>query len=215
MFKLKNIHLQIENKNILSIDTLNISAKSKALILGPSGCGKTTLLHVMAGLRHLQDGIVSFNGVDTQNLKGSEVDTFRGQNFGFVFQNFHLLKHLTLEQNIRLAAFGAGVKTNNDRLNKLLKAFHLSDKIKQKASSLSHGEAQRAAIIRAVIHKPKVIFADEPTSSLDDENTAQVIRMLEEQADSTGAMLIVATHDKRIKNRFTTSINLKDGKIVK
>lgn len=215
MFHLKDIHFHTDGKDILSVDDLSISQNNKVLILGPSGCGKTTLMQIMAGLRCPTRGNVFFNDKDILTLKSSKQDAFRGRNFGFVFQNFHLLKHLTLEQNIHLAAFGAKIKIKEEKVKKLFKAFGLSEKADQKASSLSQGEAQRAAIIRAVINDPKVIFADEPTSSLDDDNTHQVMRLLEEQAEKTEAMLIVATHDGRIKDRFETLINLKDGKIVK
>lgn len=213
MFHLKNIKFSADGQDILSVDDLKIS-DNKVLILGPSGCGKTTLMQLMAGLRQAQSGSVLFDDTDLQKLEDGARADFRGKTFGFVFQNFHLLKHLSVGDNIRLSRFGAKLPANEDKVKTLLESLNLSDKEKQKSSSLSQGEAQRVAIARAVANDPKVIFADEPTSALDDMNTNKVMSLLEEQAEKTGAMLIVATHDARIKDCFQTVINMENGRVA-
>lgn len=214
MFHLQNVHFSAGGKEIVSAPDLNLQGQNKVLLLGPSGCGKTTLMQLMAGLRRAQQGVIAFDGTDIQNLKGPARDQFRGQKFGFVFQNFHLLKHLIVIDNIRLARLGAKLSPDETKISALLEALNLSSKAMQKSSSLSQGEAQRVAIARAVANDPAVIFADEPTSALDDTNTDQVMGLLESQAEKTGAMLIVATHDSRIKERFENVVHIKDGKIL-
>jgi ABC-type lipoprotein export system ATPase subunit len=214
MFHLKNVKFSVDGQDILSVDELSLAEKRKVLILGPSGCGKTTLLHLMAGLRKAQSGSILYNETDLQKLDGGARDRFRGRHFGFIFQNFHLLRHLTVADNIRLARLGAQLHPDEGKVRMLLDHLDLSSKARQKVSSLSQGEAQRVAIARAVTNDPQVIFADEPTSALDDSNTGKVMALLEEQTAKTGAMLIVATHDGRIKSRFDTVVNLENGKIA-
>ncbi len=214
MFHLKNIKFSVNGQNILSVDGLSLAEKRKVLILGPSGCGKTTLLHLMAGLKKAQTGNILYGGTDLQKLDDGTRDQFRGRHFGFIFQNFHLLRHLTAADNIRLARLGAQLPADEGKVRTLLDHLDLSSKARQKASSLSQGEAQRVAIARAVANDPQVIFADEPTSALDDSNTGKVMALLEDQAAKTGAMLIVATHDGRIKSRFDTVVKLENGKVA-
>lgn len=214
VFHLSKVSFSADGQDILSIDDLDLTGKGRVLILGPSGCGKTTLLQLMAGLRKAQSGCVHFGDTDLQLLHGGKLDRFRGQNFGFVLQNFHLLSHLNVGDNIRLAQLGAELPSNEEKVVSLVEALNLSGKISQKASSLSQGEAQRVAIARAVVNDPKVIFADEPTSALDDTNAHKVIDILDEQAKRTKAMLVVATHDGRIKDRFDDVIYLEEGKVI-
>ena len=179
------------------------------LLLGPSGSGKTTLLSVLAGLLRPSMGSVLIEDKDFYALSASSRDKIRGQNFGFIFQTLHLLPSLTLSQNIALAADMAGSKLDKERLDYLLKILGLADKSHRKPDALSQGEQQRAAIARAVLLKPKIIMADEPTSALDDDNAQAVMNLLENQANDTGAALLIATHDSRIKNRFKNIINLE------
>ena len=214
MFHLENIKCTADEQEILSLSELKIDCDSPTLILGPSGCGKTSLLQVMAGIRKAQSGSISYNGTDLSALKASQRDKFRGQNFGFIFQNFHLIKHLSVVDNIKLACLGAQISANDEMIFELLERLNLTDKSKSKAGVLSQGEAQRVAIARSIANKPKVIFADEPTSALDDDNTLNVMDLLKAQVSLTGAALIVATHDSRIKNHFKNLIKMNEGGLI-
>lgn len=210
VLKANNIIVRRKGSAALSFPDISIAMKDRVLLLGPSGSGKTTLLSVMAGLLRPCEGSVSIEDQDFYALSSGAQDQSRGQNFGFVFQTLHLLPSLTLAQNIMLAADMAGIKPEEGRLNYLLSTLGLEDKANRKPDALSQGEQQRAAIARAVLLKPKIIVADEPTSALDDDNAEAVMDLLEAQANDTGAALLIATHDSRIKDRFKTVINLKD-----
>ena len=209
ILKTTDIRVQhAENTQSLSFPDLSIHKGDKILLLGSSGCGKTTLLSVIAGLLPPATGHVTVNDTDFYALTSKERDVLRGQIFGFVFQNLHLLPALTLRQNIMLAADMSGVSVPTERLEKLLSSLGLTDKANRKPSELSQGEQQRAALARAVLNSPALIIADEPTSALDDKNADAVMDLLERQSSESGAALLVATHDNRIKHRFDTIITL-------
>jgi len=211
--KSKNITVHRENSPPLVFPDLSINTGNAVLLLGPSGSGKTTLLSALAGLLQPNRGQVLIEDKDFYAMSSAERDHLRGQNFGFVFQTLHLLPSLTLTQNIALAADMAGETPEKGRLSHLLNTLGLADKAHRKPDTLSQGEQQRAAIARAVLLKPKIIMADEPTSALDDANAQAVMNLLEEQAKDTGAALLIATHDSRIKTRFQTIINLENQRL--
>lgn len=204
LFELRHITYKTPERTILSVDHLDVTEGKHLLLLGQSGCGKTTLMNIMAGLLRATSGDVIFNGHKYADLPDNKLDKIRSNNFGFVFQKIHLIGHLSVEQNIALAQ----TKKDQSRINALIKELNLSDKATQKARDLSVGEAQRVAIARAVANNPSVIFADEPTSALDDGNTEKVMDLLFQQAEKTNATLIVATHDARIKGRFTEILEM-------
>ena len=208
--KSDNIVVKREGGSTLNFPNLNIEAGDKTLLLGASGSGKTTLMSVLAGFLKPTEGKVLINDQDIYALSSAKRDEIRGKNFGFVFQTLHLLPSLSLSQNILLAADMVEAKVEEGRLENLLKMLGLSDKAHRKPDALSQGEQQRAAIARAVLLKPKLIIADEPTSALDDENAKIVMTLLEDQAKDTGAALLVATHDSRIKKNFKTILNLEN-----
>ena len=204
----ENLAVRREGSPLLSFPDLSVKTGDSVLLLGPSGSGKTTFLSVLAGLLRPSEGVVKIKDNDFYTMSSSARDHVRGQSFGFVFQTLHLLSSLTLAQNIMLAADMTGAKPEKERLEHLLKTLGLEDKAHRKPNALSQGEQQRAAIARAVLLKPKIIIADEPTSALDDVNAEGVMRLLKQQADDTGAALLIATHDSRIKNHFKTIITL-------
>ncbi len=196
------------NGVILKFPDISISHKEKILLLGASGCGKSTLLSLIAGLLKPSTGHVYVHNQDLFAMNNKERDLFRGQNFGFMFQNLHLISSLTLAQNIKLPIDMLGVDYQTNKLETLLKSLGLTDKVNHKPSELSQGEQQRVALARALIHSPSIVIADEPTSSLDDKNTEQVMDLFESQCALTGAALLVATHDNRIKHRFDKIIHI-------
>lgn len=205
LFNIKNLEYSFKKQKILSKKlSFKLNKSNHLLILGPSGCGKTTLLNLMAGLLRVSNGVIEFEGNDYSLLSNNEIDETRANNFGFIFQKLHLINHLNVEQNIILA------KNKNDSQNiySLIEQLGLSKIKKQEIRNLSFGEAQRVAIARALINNPKVIFADEPTSALDDLNTKKVINLLFSNAIKNKSTLIVCTHDKRIKSKFSNILEL-------
>jgi len=192
----------------LKFPDLNISQGHHTLIIGPSGCGKTTFLHLLAGLRSPTSGSINLLDTDITRLSIGELDNFRGQQIGMIFQVPHFMRSLNVNENLALARSLAGKSAQQSHIDDRLKDLNLFEKKRKKTSQLSVGEQQRVAIIRAVINQPKIIFADEPTSALDDHNTEQVINLLKNQADQCDATLIVVTHDQRLKDNFTNRMEL-------
>ena len=137
------------------------------LILGPSGSGKTTLLCLLAALQKPTSGIIKYDDIDINQLKPFEMDKFRGQNLGIIFQNYHLINSLNVYQNIAIASKITPKKVDHNQIIDHLEQLGLKDKAKQKTSTLSIGQAQRLAVIRSLINNPKWILCDEPTSALD------------------------------------------------
>ncbi|MEO1435958.1 MAG: ABC transporter ATP-binding protein [Bacteroidota bacterium] len=181
------------------------------LLLGESGSGKTTMLHLLAGLIRTQKGSITINGTNLNQLSGKQLDRFRGQTIGLVFQKAHLIRALSVMENILAASFFAGMKGDPKRAQDLLKRLNIGEKANAKVFQLSQGEQQRVAIARALVNNPALILADEPTSALDDQNTEEVIQLLENQARAEGASLIIVTHDQRLKTRFDNQLVLHKG----
>lgn len=204
MIELKNLSYTVGGQVILQDLTWQAKRGQHALLLGASGSGKTTLLHILAGLLTPTGGVVTIDG---KALEGN-LDVWRGQNIGMVLQTLHLIKALTVKDNLRLAQKMAGVTIDDVRIDMLLKNLELIDKANSYPHQLSTGQAQRVAIARAVVNKPKWILADEPTSALDDTSCAETFNVLDAQAKECGATLIVATHDQRIKNLFSHRLEL-------
>ncbi|MDG1286223.1 MAG: ATP-binding cassette domain-containing protein [Rickettsiales bacterium] len=203
MLEIENISFVIEQKPIIQSLSFSLETGRKMLVLGASGSGKTTLLAMIAGLLKPSSGEVRYDNQSLHDQTTREVDHFRGQNLGIIFQNHHLIKPLTVMQNLQLGLNFTGKEVEEVRLQETLKRLNLESKVHQKASTLSMGEAQRLAVARAVIGKPKWILCDEPTSALDDVNSQAVLNLLEEEAQACDASLIIVTHDKRVKAHFS------------
>lgn len=183
------------------------------LVLGQSGCGKTTLLHLLAGLMPPSTGSIQIQDQDITTLKGKALDQFRGTQIGVIFQQSHLIKALTVEENLRTAQFLAGKPQDRDKIRAVLDKLNLGDKLQSRPQNLSLGEQQRVAIARALINDPVLILADEPTSSLDDDNCQEVVELLLEQSTNSNATLLIVTHDARLKAIFEQQILLEGVKI--
>lgn len=188
------------------LPALTVEAGRTALLLGPSGSGKTTLLLAMAGLADTLGGSVRIDDIDLVGLSPRARDHFRGRSIGLVFQDLHLIAGLSALDNVLLAPFAAGLPQDRDHAMALMDELGLADRAHRPAETLSRGQAQRTAIARAMLLKPKLILADEPTASLDDDACDRVASLLARAAQETGAALVIATHDLRLRGRMDTSV---------
>ncbi|HEU4923339.1 MAG TPA: ATP-binding cassette domain-containing protein [Burkholderiales bacterium] len=192
----------------LRLGEWDVAQGERWLVLGPSGCGKTTLLHIIAGLVRPSEGRVEVSGENLGRLDAARLDRWRGTTVGIVLQALHLVKHLSVRDNLRLAQYLAQVPQDDNRIADTLGALGVAEKGARKPSELSQGEQQRVAIARAVVNRPKLLLADEPTANLDDAAAAKVVELLSEQAARHGATLVVATHDARVKGKFRERLEL-------
>lgn len=202
MISLKGLSHSYKEQSIISFQDWAVAQGEHWLVLGESGSGKSTLLNILTGLLRPAAGEVIINHQNLYHLKGNEIDKFRARNIGLVFQNPHVVGSLTVLENLIITQSFAGLKEDKQRIVEVLEQLGISQKINDFPNKLSVGQLQRVAIARAVLNKPKIILADEPTSSLDDSSTDKVLDLLINQAVVEGASLIIATHDKRVKNRI-------------
>ncbi|WP_306641761.1 ABC transporter ATP-binding protein [Sanyastnella coralliicola] len=208
MLKSTNIEFQYPNGPSFQFPDVNCEAQEHLLLLGESGKGKTTLLHLLAGMLRPTRGSISIAGKDTYGLTSAQMDAFRGEHVGIIFQTAHFVESLSVEDNLVLPHFLNNKKVNKQKAASILDRLNLKHKLKQFPKNLSIGEQQRVAIARALMNDPSVVLADEPTSALDDKNASEVIDLLEEQARLSGASLIIVTHDQRLKDRFQKRVTL-------
>ena len=207
MIKTKGVEFSYDNQVFFKFQDINLKSSENLLIIGSSGIGKTTLLHLLAGLLKSSSGSIKLFEKELSDLSSYQLDRFRKNNIGIVFQRPHFVNSLTVKENLQLAQYIANKKDNN-RIENILKNLNILDKSDKKTNQLSQGEKQRASIALAIVNSPKIILADEPTSSLDDINCDNVIKLLKKQATDFGAQLIVITHDSRLKKHFKNSIEL-------
>ncbi|MAU62855.1 MAG: ABC transporter ATP-binding protein [Flavobacteriaceae bacterium] len=207
MIKTKGLKFNYDNQVFFEFPDINLISGENLLIIGSSGIGKTTLLHLLAGLLKSESGSIELFGNEISLLSSHQLDRFRKNNIGIVFQRPHFVNSLTVKENLQLAQYIAKKKDNN-RIESILKNLNISDKANKKTNQLSQGEKQRASIALAIVNSPKLILADEPTSSLDDNNCTNVINLLQKQATEFGAQLVVITHDSRVKKYFKKSVEL-------
>ena len=206
MLETKNLRFKYDNNLELNFPDIKTS-KENLLILGASGVGKTTFLHLLSGLLKPMNGEIDLLGTKISNLKMSEMDRFRGKNIGIVFQKPHFINSLTVKENLQLAQY-ISKKNDKNRIQSLLESLGIEDKANKKTQNLSQGEKQRVSIALAIVNSPKLILADEPTSSLDDLNCNKVINILKNQASKYKAKLIIITHDYRLKKHFKNTLSL-------
>jgi len=208
MIAVRNLVHQYEGNRALSLAQWEAATGSRWLVLGPSGSGKTTFLHILAGLVRPTGGEVSIFRTDIFSLNEKQLDAWRGANVGIVLQALHLVPHLSVRDNLRLAQYLARVPQRDDAVASALAALGVGDKAARRPHQLSQGEQQRVAIARAVVNGPKLLLADEPTASLDDAAAARAVDLLVTAAERRGATLVVATHDSRVKPRFSNTLQL-------
>jgi ABC-type lipoprotein export system ATPase subunit len=208
VLSLKGVRRRYGGRDALSLERFEAAAGEHWLVLGASGSGKTTLLNLLAGLLSADEGEIVVGGRSLAGLRGAELDRWRGRTVGIVPQKLHLVPSLTVLQNLLLAPFLSGLPPAKDRALDLLASLSLQEKANSKPNELSHGQAQRVAVARAVMNRPKLLLADEPTSNLDDENCFLALDLLQKQSRDCGATLIVATHDQRARQRFEKRLDL-------
>jgi putative ABC transport system ATP-binding protein len=183
-------------------------------IMGPSGSGKSTLMHILAGLDRPTAGSVVLDGVEITKLDDGDLTRLRRDKLGFIFQFFNLLPVLTAEENIVLPLSIAGEKPDSDWLRRLVDTVGLSDRLTHRPAELSGGQQQRVAVARALISKPAVVFADEPTGNLDSKSSEEVLRMLRQSVDELGQSVVMVTHDPEAAAYADRLIVLRDGLVV-
>ena len=189
-------------RTIVDISRCQLASGQSMAVTGPSGCGKTTFLHLLAGLIRPRSGEIRILERDLSQLRGGDLDRFRGRHLGLVFQRLHLLPALTVHENVLLAQRLARVPMDPTRVEALFDRLNLTGLERHRPSMLSQGQAQRVAIARALVHGPELLMADEPTSALDDRHAEQALALLRESARAAGAALLVVTHDQRVRGHL-------------
>lgn len=205
MLSIRSLSHRYGARTALRVDDFALARGEHCALIGPSGSGKTTLLHVLAGILPPAAGEVRLDGDDL--YRPARDDRWRGARIGVVPQKLHLLGGLSALDNVRIAQYFAGI-ADGDAARELLAALGLGDRFDARPGELSLGQQQRVAIARAVVNRPRLLLADEPTSSLDDANAAAAIDLLLAAAERAGSLLVVATHDARIRGRFARVVPL-------
>ncbi|MEU4480379.1 ABC transporter ATP-binding protein [Micromonospora sp. NPDC023966] len=193
---------------------LDLAAARFTAVMGPSGSGKSTLLHCLAGLDRPSAGTVRIGDADLARLDDRRLTRLRRDRIGFVFQKFNLLPTLTAEENIVLPLAIAGRRPDPEWLNRVVAAVGLTDRLRHRPAELSGGQQQRVAVARALVTRPWVIFADEPTGNLDSRSGAEVLRLLREAVDTLGQTVVMVTHDPTAAAHADRVVFLADGRLV-
>lgn len=209
MIKTKELKFKYKKgSESFSFPDIALQENEHLLILGKSGVGKTTFLHLLAGLLAPTNGTILIDDIDINTLSPSKLDTFRGQHIGLVFQKKHAIQSLSVLEILKARLFFSKKTSVTANIEEVLKSLDLDSHKNSNINTLSEGQLQRLSIAMAVVHQPKLILADEPTSSLDDDNCFNVIDLLKKQAKTNNANLVVITHDSRVKERFKNTIEL-------
>ncbi len=194
--------------------TVAFPAGGLTAIMGPSGSGKSTLMHCLAGLDTPTSGSVELDGVELAGLSDKALTELRRDRVGFVFQAFNLLPVLTAEENITLPLTLAGRKPDQAWLDQLIDTVNLGDRRTLRPAELSGGQQQRVAVARALVHKPAVVFADEPTGNLDSKSSGEILSLLRRSVDDLGQTVIMVTHDAKAAAIADRLLVLADGRVV-
>ena len=216
MIDIKNITKSFGNLQVLKDINLHINKGEVVSIVGPSGAGKTTLLQIIGTLDKPDSGTICIDGIDVSSLSTRKLSDFRNQHIGFVFQFHQLLPEFTALENVMIPAYIAG-KSNSEakqRALELLEFMGLSDRANHKPAELSGGEKQRVAVARALVNKPAVILADEPSGSLDSKNKAELHQLFFDLRDKFGQTFVIVTHDEGLAAITDRTIHMKDGEIL-
>jgi lipoprotein-releasing system ATP-binding protein len=208
MITSENLHFSYSPQKKFSFPDIRCNDKETLLILGQSGRGKTTFLHLLALLLQPESGNIHIAAQSLSGLSPEEKTRIRAKSLGIIYQRAHFVSALSVLDNILLSNYLAGNKQNREKAAYLAEQLGFAEHLEKKTNQLSQGEQQRVSIARALMNDPNVILADEPTSSLDDNNCRKVIELLKEQSLSIGASLVVVTHDQRLKDEFPNQVFL-------
>lgn len=208
MISCKNLSFSYNPDKHFTFPDFTCDDAQTLLILGQSGRGKTTLLHLMALLLTPTGGNIQINDSELAGLSAAEAAKFRAANVGIVYQKPHFVKSLSVMDNLLMANYLANQQIRKDWAKTLAKSLGFDEHLNKPLSQLSQGEQQRVSIARALMNRPKVVLADEPTSSLDDLNCQRVIDLLTQTSQQIGASLVIVTHDQRLKDSFSNQITL-------
>ncbi|WP_294819542.1 ATP-binding cassette domain-containing protein [uncultured Flavobacterium sp.] len=208
MISTRNIRFSYGKGTDFNFPDIATSRGESLLITGGSGKGKTTLLHLLGGLQRPQQGEIIIEDTNIAALSEKKLDHFRGRSIGLVLQQNYFVASLNVLENVALASWLATGKQALKKAKELLEQLDMSGHLHKLPSQLSIGQQQRVSIARALINEPKLLLADEPTSSLDDENAFKVADMLDSLAKQYGTALVIVTHDQRLKDRFSNQITL-------
>lgn len=215
MIEARDIHKSYNRVEVLRGVSVSLRPGKVTTIVGPSGAGKTTLLQIIASLEPADSGCILFDDVDITRLGDRELSRFRNRNIGLVFQAHRLLPEFSIAENTMMPALiaGRGVAEARADAVALLTRLGLKHRIDHRPTELSGGECQRASVARALINRPGIILADEPTGSLDSENRRQLHQIFFDLRDEVGATFAIVTHDENLAADSDTVIHLKDGLI--
>ena len=208
MLEVKSLTFTHEGQNQICFPDISLSNNEGLIVLGNSGSGKTTLINLIAGLIKPDSGDITLNQTKYNELSLDDLDIFRGKNIGLIFQKPHFIRNLTVLENLSLSTHLSRNKVRKEVFEETLSEVGLSEKINMRPYELSEGEQQRLSIAMALVKEPSIILADEPTSSLDDNNCNKVINLLKAYSEKKGCKLIIVTHDNRIKDLFKKKISL-------
>ncbi len=200
--------------NALRGVSLDIAPGSFTAIMGPSGSGKSTLMHLLAGLDTPTDGSVTVDGLQIGGLGDKALTNLRRDRLGFVFQSFNLVPVLTAEENILLPLTLAGRKIDRAWFAQLIESVGLGDRLTHRPAELSGGQQQRVAVARALVHRPAVVFADEPTGNLDTNSSEEVLGLLRDAVADLGQPVVMVTHDAQAAAVAGRIVVLRDGRVV-
>lgn len=216
MIQIRNIKKSFGNLEVLKGIVLDIERGKIVSIVGASGAGKTTLLQIMGTLDKADSGSVIIDGIDVMKLSDAKRSAFRNKHMGFVFQFHQLLPEFTALENVMMPALigGTSRREARQRAEELLAFMGLSDRASHKPNELSGGEKQRVAVARALVNKPDVVFADEPSGSLDSQNKQELHRLFFDLRDKMGQTFVIVTHDEQLAALADQKISMKDGLIT-
>jgi len=216
MIEVKGITKSFGSLQVLKGIDLRIEQGEVVSIVGPSGSGKTTLLQIMGTLDSPDSGSVVIDGKDVTQMKQKELARFRNQNIGFVFQFHQLLPEFTAKENVMMPALigRQSMKASESRAKELLEFMGLAERADHKPAELSGGEKQRVAVARALMNTPSVVFADEPSGSLDSQNKAELHQLFFDLRDKFGQTFVIVTHDAELASITDRNIQLRDGLIL-
>ena len=217
MIQVRNIRKSFGSLEVLKGIDLEIERGKVVSIVGASGAGKTTLLQIMGTLDKADSGSVIIDGVDVMELSDAKRSTFRNKHMGFVFQFHQLLPEFTALENVMMPALIGGTSRSEakKRAEELLAFMGLSERASHKPNELSGGEKQRVAVARALVNKPDVVFADEPSGSLDTQNKQELHRLFFDLRDRMGQTFVIVTHDEQLADLADRKICMRDGLIEK